>query len=66
MEIEYPDGRRQENEWTLEELLRPNGSEPFIAWFLRTLGEQGVTKVRMETVETPVGYPADYYARTGP
>lgn len=65
-EIEYPDGRRQENEWTAEELLRPNGDEPFIAWFLRELDGQGVEKIRMETVETPDGYPADFYTRTGP
>ena len=66
VEVEYPDGQRQENEWTLEQLSKPNGDQPFIVWFLQTLEEQGVAKVRIETIETPDGYPADYYTRTGP
>ena len=37
---------------TLEELLRPNGDLPFLAWWLRESEAQGCDRVQLVTVET--------------
>ena len=65
IEIEHPDGRKQESTHSVEELLRPNGDEPYIAWLLRELDSRGGAKVSMRTIEDVVDLPG-FIEVTGP
>jgi hypothetical protein len=46
------DGTVSELTMTLDELLRPNGDLPFVAWWLREAETTGCDRVQVVTVET--------------